>query len=217
MLLKNKVKSIKYGLLLVLIGATLYLAKIPLLQGIGFILRVDNATKGADVLVVLSGDPWNRVPKAAQLYRNHYAPKIIVIDREKDKQRVVLEEMGYKLPDPSLLPLELLEREKVSPDDIIRISSARAGSTLDEARILRQYCQDHPCQTIILVTTSYHTSRARWIFRRIFKNSSITIQVAAASHSAFDEQNWWKTENGFLSYYNEYLKWAYYFLNYGFL
>ncbi|MBI4373555.1 MAG: YdcF family protein [Deltaproteobacteria bacterium] len=211
-------KFIKYSFLfMVVVGTIIYLAKIPLLQGIGLLLRVDNATRGGDALVVLSGNPWSRVPKAAQLHRDRYAPKIIVIDREKDKQKVILEEMGYKLPDPSLLPLELLEREQVSPDDIIRISTGGAGSTLDEARILKQYCHDHSCQKIILVTTFYHTSRARWIFGKIFKDSGVEIQVAAAGHSAFNEKNWWRTEEGFLNTYNEYLKWAYYLLNYSFL
>lgn len=192
----------------------LYLVRHQILEGAANLLSIDNASKGADMIVVLSGDPFHRIPKAAQLYREGYAGRILTIDREQNTQRKVLEEMGYKLPDPSLMPIQLLRKEGIPDGDIVRISTAQASSTIDEARILKNFCQRHFLKRFIIVTTTFHTARAYWIFKKIFKGLNITIEVAAAAHSTYSEKNWWKDENGFLSYFNEYLKWVYYLIHY---
>ncbi len=192
----------------------LTVARTPLLEGMGTLLRIDNAQKGAEAIVVLSGDPFNRVPKAAWLYKNGYAKKVIIIDKESSKRTGQLEKMGYKLPDSSLLSIQILQEEGVNKADIIHIEGTQAASTIDEARIVKIFSEERGYKRFILVTTAFHTGRALWIFHKIFKNSDVKIEMAAADHAEFNESNWWKVEEGFLAYFNEYLKWMYYLAHY---
>jgi hypothetical protein len=47
-------------------------------------------------------------------------------------------------------------------------------------------------KTVLIVTSNYHTRRARYIFSRIFP-STIAISVAAARDGDFDPEKWWES------------------------
>ena len=68
-----------------------------------------------------------------------------------------------------------------------------------------------------MVTTAFHTARARWIFRRILGKEKIDIRAAAAAAAndpSFDESNWYQTEEGLIFYLNEFIKTIYYRIDY---
>ena len=102
------------------------------------------------------------------------------------------------------------------PEDSISVLTFESGvtSTRDEAAATRQYVEEHHIESIILVTSAFHTRRARWMFRKELRNSEVALQVVAAPHQGFDETNWWKTEDGLIAVNNEFIKLFYYIMRY---
>lgn len=65
-----------------------------------------------------------------------------------------------------------------------------------------------------MVSTEFHLRRVRWVFRRNFKGTGITVLVQPAQSRRYDAARWWASEEGLLMVNNEYVKLAYYLLRY---
>ena len=50
---------------------------------------VNNATPGADVIVVLSGGKDTRIPRALKLFEEGYAPEIMLTDEKKKEYQIL--------------------------------------------------------------------------------------------------------------------------------
>jgi uncharacterized SAM-binding protein YcdF (DUF218 family) len=87
-------------------------------------------------------------------------------------------------------------------------------STFDEAATVRQYVQVHQTHRIILVTSAFHTRRARWTFEKVLAGLPVTLEMVAVPYAGFDQTNWWKNEAGLITLNNEYIKWFYYLFKY---
>ncbi|CAN5879460.1 hypothetical protein BH23GEM5_BH23GEM5_27650 [soil metagenome] len=103
--------------------------------------------------------------------------------------------------------MRILQQEGV-PDSAITMLDMPGGvtSTQDEGRVLRDSLQKHPAQRVIVVTSAYHTRRARWTLRRELSGLQVDLWMAAGADDRFDESNWWTREAGFLAYVSETLK-----------
>ena len=171
---------------------------------------IDDATPGADAILILSGEPRTRIPKALELYRNGYAP-VLIITRSA---RLT----GFRpelFRDEHHLTRQALEAEKTA-FALLPTSGRGCSSTFDEAYDAARYAADHNWSRIILVTDSYHTRRARYAFRKIFEQENVTvvIQTAAAPNAIYDHSNWWRTERGLSNYLLESIKFpVYLFMN----
>ena len=87
-------------------------------------------------------------------------------------------------------------------------------STFDEASAVRQYVAAHQTYRIILVTSAFHTRRARWIFEKVLAGLPVRLEMVAVPYAGFDQTNWWKNETGLITLNNEYIKWFYYLFKY---
>jgi uncharacterized SAM-binding protein YcdF (DUF218 family) len=87
-----------------------------------------------------------------------------------------------------------------------------ATSTFDEAYDLLAYCKKENLRHIIIVTDSYHTRRAFFAFKKVFRGSNIKVEVSAASNEIFNEEDWWLSDKGILSYVTEPIKFVAYLL-----
>ena len=92
-----------------------------------------------------------------------------------------------------------------------------AKTTFDEAKAVADYLADHPAKRLMIVTEGPHTRRARWIFQRVLADRPVEIVMVSAPADEFDNENWWRSEAGFLFVVSEYFKLFYYGLRYGWL
>ena len=84
---------------------------------------------------------------------------------------------------------DLVERG-VPREKIVRLSHD-ADSTKEEAASVAKLAQEMHWKRIVVVTSNYHTRRARYIFRRVFP-TAITVKVASARDGSFDPERWWE-------------------------
>jgi uncharacterized SAM-binding protein YcdF (DUF218 family) len=180
----------------------LVLAHRPLLVGFAGLFRVDDPAP-SDALVLLLGGPNHRPARAAELYRRGLAP-IILLGTSGPILGASTETWYYRQ--------QLIARGV--PADAIRILPAEVTSTHDEAERVRDYARRHPLRRITVVTTSFHTARARWTFRKVLRELGIDVRAAAADHPRFREADWYRSEEGLVLYFGETIKSIYYRLAY---
>jgi len=71
---------------------------------------------------------------------------------------------------------------------------ANVDSTIQEARVIGSCIQEHHWNTIVVVTSNYHTRRAGMIWRKVMRkqNPSLQIWVHAAHDPEFQPDGWWR-------------------------
>ena len=139
----------------------------------------------SDAIIVLSDDNFyaDRAAHAADLYRHGWAPVVVASGRKLRPYAGVAELMQH----------DLVERG-VPKDKILTVSHS-AENTREEAQILLQQANEHRWHSVIIVTSNYHTRRARYIFVRVFPQQ-IGVTVSGANDGAFDPDHWWQSRLG---------------------
>jgi uncharacterized SAM-binding protein YcdF (DUF218 family) len=161
--------------------AGLYLVRGPILRFVAESWIVEDPLGKADALVVLSDDNFyaDRATRAAELLREGKAPLIVACGRRLRPNAGIAELMEH----------DLIERG-VPKEKIVRLPHD-ADSTKEEAEALQKFAKEKKWRSLIVVTSNYHTRRARYIFRRVFPQG-IEISVASARDGDFDPQHWWE-------------------------
>lgn len=159
----------------------LYLVRHPIFRFMAESWVTDDPLEKADALIVLSGDNFyaDRATRAAELFREGNAALVVA--------------SGKRLR-PTAGSAELTEHDLVErgvPKDKILRFPHDADSTVEEAEALVKLVKTKKWHKIIVVTSNYHTRRARYIFRRVFPQD-IEIRVASARDGDFNPQSWWE-------------------------
>jgi uncharacterized SAM-binding protein YcdF (DUF218 family) len=193
-------------------GILLLLLCVFVLVGFGFrhsfleasasFLDVGEEPARADLIYVLGGNPEYRPAAAAKLYLQGYAPRI-VLSRIRDNDANL---MGV-IKNETDASHEILLRLGV-PESAIVVTNFGDGvaSTTDDARSLAEYVRQTPVERVIVLTSRYHTRRARWNFRQQLDDGGPEILVIGVTDPRFTAQNWWRSEAGMLAYTEEYMK-----------
>jgi len=161
--------------------AILYLARRPILRFMAESWIVEDADGKADALIVLSDDNFyaDRATRAAELFREGKAPIVVASGRRLRPMAGIAELMEH----------DLVERG-VPKDKIVRLAHD-GDSTREEAEALTKLAAQRKWHSVIVVTSNYHTRRARYIFRKVFPQG-IEVRVASARSGDFDPQHWWE-------------------------
>jgi uncharacterized SAM-binding protein YcdF (DUF218 family) len=161
--------------------AVLYLARRPILRFAAESWIVEDAAGKADALIVLSDDNFyaDRATRAAELFREGKASLVVASGRRLRPNAGIAELMEH----------DLIERG-VPKDKIVRLAHD-ADNTREEAEAVARLAKERRWHSVIVVTSNYHTRRARYIFRRVFPQD-IETSMASARDGDFDPQHWWE-------------------------
>jgi uncharacterized SAM-binding protein YcdF (DUF218 family) len=165
----------------VVLGFTLYLVRHPLLRFVGESWVVEDTLQPVDAIIVLSDDNFyaDRATRAAQVYRQGMAPLVVASGRRLRPYAGIAELMEH----------DLIERGV--PKDKILPLAHEAENTKEEAQVLAETAKQRKWRSVILVTSNYHTRRARYIFSRVFPPGT-TIRVTGARDGDFEPEHWWE-------------------------
>jgi len=179
-------------LFLAVILIALYLVRVPLLSMAGSFWIVQDPLAPADAIIVLSDDnvAGDRANRAAELYKARWAPVIVASGRMLRSYASVSELMDHDLIQHGV------------PASAIVIFHHNAQNTLAEAKALRMVVGQNRWRRVIIVTSSYHTRRARYIFRRVLP-PDVEIEMAPATDSDYDPNNWWEQRESVKIFFHE--------------
>jgi len=158
-----------------------------------------DALEPADLIVVLEGEYGSRLRHAFSLVERGYADRIYSpgYDSNEEKERLVQ---------------SLLEQCSVP---VRMYFDTEAPSTYEEALRTREFAKQHRIESILLVTSNYHSYRSRWVFSKVLGD----VEIVSATMPPDD--NWFSLEGvepgtfAFRIYRKEQLKFAAYYLAFG--
>jgi len=170
----------------------LYLVRYPILRFAGNFWVVSDPPEHADAIVVLSDDNYDadRAARAAELYKAGWAPRIVASGRYLRPYAGIAELMERDLTDRG-----------VPKSAVVRLAH-RATDTREEAAALAPFLAQHGWKKILLVTSTYHTRRSRFIFERSLP-AGFDLRVIAAHDVEYDPDSWWRTRQGLKIFLHE--------------
>lgn len=111
---------------------------------------------------------------------------------------------------PEAEVLRAVLQQRGVPLSAVRFLEGDCTSTRDEARALARFLGTQPGQqTVAVVTSMYHTRRARRLFTHELGPAADRVIFVSAPTDGFDEANWWRFERGIRIYALEYGKLLY--------
>ena len=177
----------QFVLLLLFLVAVVYLARDVWLGALGRALVHDEGAAKAEIAVVLAGDSWgNRLTKGAELVRQGYAPLVLVSGppafydvNEADAAIHFAIVRGY--PAEWFIPLY-----------------HTAMSTREEATAVLDALQQRHIHSALLVTSDYHSARARRIFLAAERQrgGGPDLRMVASRDRFFSAAGWWHNREG---------------------
>jgi uncharacterized SAM-binding protein YcdF (DUF218 family) len=174
-------------------------------------LDVGGTPRRADAIMLLNGDENTRPLAAAALVKGGWANRVLLA-KVKPSPRV---SHGFRLPEHEINRLMLLKCGV--PDRDIVLLEGEADSTYDEAVALAAYLDSSPGQRLMIVTSSAHTRRSRWVFSRVLGDRVGQISMISAPPDDYSTETWWWNLHGFNLVLGEYVKLVIYGVQYGWL
>lgn len=165
----------------------------------GCLLVVDEPPEKVDVIVVLAGDRGNRTQKGVELFRQGYAPQIIM--------------SGAIVYDQTTIA-ELMKRHALRlgvPEQSV-ILEPYADSTYENAVYTKKIMHQHDFGSAIIVSSDYHMRRVKYLFTREFRGTGVRLVFCPAQDPAFNPRQWWSSNKSMMTTVSEYIKLAGYAL-----
>ncbi|HEV2618216.1 MAG TPA: YdcF family protein [Candidatus Acidoferrales bacterium] len=179
-------------IIVVVLCFLIYVLRGPLLRVAGNFWITADTPAESDVIVILSDDDFtaDRASRAAELYHAGWAPRIVASGRRLRPYASIAELMEKDLeargvPEKAIIPY---------PHD--------ATDTLIELTDIRGFVRQHGWKRVMIVTSSFHTRRTRYVCRHIFP-ADVKVLVEAASDVNYDPDSWWRTRGGLKIFFHE--------------
>jgi uncharacterized SAM-binding protein YcdF (DUF218 family) len=178
-------------------------ALLPFLVLLPIPLVVRDDVHQADAIVVIGGDhKLERIERAVELYRGGYAPAVVI------SAGTIVQEGSTLVPEA-----EVMRRQALAlglPEEAVFLET-RSQSTYENARYSKDICQAHDMDSVLLVTSAYHSRRARRIFRETLEPEiSVSVQPASQKHPFW---LWWFYPDQAYVVLYEYRNWIQYWLS----
>ncbi len=209
-----KIKKKSSLLRLIIIFLSLFLIWFVFAWFLAENLIVEKTLPRADVILIPGGSKVyvERTRKAAELYKQGAAPKILLAD---DGKRGGWSRAEQRNPAFVELAQKELIAQGVAPENIKIFKPAGSG-TIYEAQEFQKIARERNFRSVLLVTSAYHTRRTLWTFEKILTGENMEIGVESASTGVQTPQPyvWWLSPFGWDVVAGEYVKWVYYWIYY---
>jgi uncharacterized SAM-binding protein YcdF (DUF218 family) len=193
----------------VLVGlGALYLTRALWLPAIGAFLIVSDPLTPAEVVLPLAGD-LERVYYAAKLHQTGYAERVLLTNLPLETQPA---------RDAHLRRVRAIATAAGVPETQLVVVPEIAWTTFSEAQNVRAELERLGVRSLLVVTSPWHTRRARMGLRKVFRGSGIRLSVRPVPPDAlppgalhpYRPRTWWHARSTRLTTLDEYLKLAAY-------
>ena len=148
--------------------------------GVGFFLSPQDQLEHSDVIVVISGgETEERVKEGVELYKNGWAPQLVMSGAARDE--------GIA----NAVSMKQIAVSQGVPTGNILIET-QATDTIENAIKVKEIIKQEEISRIILVTSPYHQRRASLVFNKVFSDLSVEIINHSAQDSTWRKNGWWQ-------------------------
>lgn len=189
--LRTFVLRIVLFLLVLAAGGTIWM----LFYG-GRYLQHEDPLQKADAIFVLAGTRAERLLEGVDLYKEGYAPVIVLSPGRPEPGEYLLRERGVRFPSEVELERSAVVQSGV-PESAVIATNGYVDNTAQEANLLRAMVVARHWQRVIIVTSKYHTRRSGFAFRRGLKGTGAEVVMRASRYDPADPARWWRTRGDF--------------------
>ncbi len=190
------IRILKFLFLIAFVAGILFLTHGFFLTKAAEMLIKKDELKPADVIVVLAGEPEERVIYGVTLFKEDWARKDRIIMAGgplvwKYTMAALMKEQAESLGIPG---------KKILLED-------KSRSTEEDALYTKEILKKNGFKSIILVTSPYHSRRAALIFKSIL-GDEFKIINAPVAENWFNTNDWWKRRRDRSVVLNEFSKYV---------
>jgi uncharacterized SAM-binding protein YcdF (DUF218 family) len=162
---------------------------------LGHVLHREDPLAQADVIFVLGGSRLDRVAEAGDLFREGWAPKILLSRQMLEGAEIVLRQRGLHVPTETDNHRLVLGQMGVPPQAIEE--TVEQLTTASESVQLRALAQANRWSRVIVVTSRLHTARARLTMRRRLDDIGVRVIMRATRYDQTNLDRWWASRADF--------------------
>jgi uncharacterized SAM-binding protein YcdF (DUF218 family) len=145
----------------------------------------------SDLILVLAGERIERWLEAVELYKEGWAPRIVLSPGPVEPIEAQLHARGVYYPREGDLARDAVVALDV-PAAAVTVLPNGVDNTAAEAAALLRAFPPPSLHRIVIVTSPYHTRRAGFAFRRAFRGSGVQIIMRGSRYSRADPARWWR-------------------------
>ena len=172
-----------------LIVAPLLLLAAITFPRLGNWLVVQDPLEKADAIFVLGGTLYERPLEAVELYREGWAPRILLFRQLSDWGEAELMARKFSYTREVDIQVDVLSRLGVAREAIIVLD--QVDSTAGEARRVLDEVRWQKYSRVIVVTSKQHTRRARLVMRRVLAPTGVSPIIRYSRYDRSDTDRWW--------------------------
>ena len=158
----------------------------------GRYLQHEDPLQKSDAIFVLGGTRVERWLEAYELYREGYAPLILLSPERAEPAETLIRERGVPFPSTPELQRDALLRMGV-PASAILAPAGWVDNTAQEGNVLKRSVEARGWKRMIVVTSKYHTRRSRFAMQRALRGTGTDVIVRASRYDPSDPARWWRT------------------------
>jgi uncharacterized SAM-binding protein YcdF (DUF218 family) len=193
----RRFSRLQFAIGVLVLALVVYVSRAWWLGAIGSALVHDEGPAKADIAVVLGGDTWgHRIVKGGELVKQGYVPAVLVSGPPGF--------YGFNEADLAI-PFAV---SKGYPKEWFIAVRHSGLSTRGEAGILLDELRRRNVRTFLLVTSSFHTARARRIFLSAEHGmgGGPSFRTVAAPDQYFSADGWWHSREAAKTVFMEWAK-----------
>jgi uncharacterized SAM-binding protein YcdF (DUF218 family) len=162
----------------------------------GRYLQHEDPLVKADAIFVLAGSRLERPLEAVDLFKEGYAPFIVLSPGRPERSEQLVRARGIRFPTDAELVRDVMVQMGIPPA-AIHATDGFVDNTAQEANLLRAMVQARGWRRVIVITSKYHTRRAAFAFRRGLEGTGAQVIVRATRHDISDPARWWRLRADF--------------------
>ena len=162
----------------------------------GRYLQHEDPLRHADAIFVLAGTRLERPLEAADLYRDGYAPLIVLSPGRIEHAERVLQQRGVTFPREEEVVRGILVGLGL-PEEAVELAPGDVDNTAQEATLLERLAAARQWRTVIVVTSKFHTRRTGFALRRALAGTPVQVVVRASRYDSADPARWWRSRADF--------------------
>ncbi len=156
----------------------------------GRFLIVEDPLAKSDAIVVMAGSRAERWLEAVDLYRDGWAPRIVLSPGHVEPAEALLRERGIRFPSDADLARDAMIQLHV-PANAVSILPFDLDNTAQEAEAVHRTAVAQGWRQVIVVTSKYHTRRTAFAFARELRGSGLQAVIRGTRYDPFNPERWW--------------------------
>lgn len=172
------------------------------LVGAGRLVTHEDPLEKADAIYVLGGSWVERWLEATDLYRESYAPHVVISRGTISDGERELAKRGVPFPSPGELGRTTMIGPLNVPADAVELLATDVDNTAQEAAAIRAVAAERQWRRLIVITDRASTRRAGFAMRRVL-GPDILVIMRAPRLDRFPPGRWWQTRASFRTVFYE--------------